>query len=277
MKRLIKDGNAVNGIVKFDYNKGTKNTIFLLIGTWGLINSPGLENLLITAFLGFFTMYIGVVAYHRLIIHRSFKCPLYLEYTLTFIANLSGMGGPISLIKVHDLRDWAQRKEKCHPFFNHTSAFIIDGFQQLFCKIELKQPPEFKVEIAGNPFYEHLERFGILYQLPLAILLYFLGGVSLIYTGIFLRIFLAPAGHWLVAFCLHNYGQQPTINRNAGTQGYNIPLLALFTFGEAYHNNHHRFPDLACNQFHKGEIDPAWWLILLLKKLKLATQIKTID
>ena len=151
----------------------------------------------------------------------------------------------------------------------------MDGFQQLFCKLQLDDPPEFKIEIADSLFYRHLERFGFIYHLPVTLFLYYLGGVGLVCTGIFLRMFMAPAGHWLVAYGLHNFGQQPTINKEAGTQGYNIPILALFTFGEAYHNNHHRFPDLACNQFKKGEIDPAWWLILLMKKLNLATNIKT--
>lgn len=276
MKRLVKEGDAEHGKVVFDLKKGIKNFTFLLAGLWGLLYYQNFNHIVITALLGFSTMYIGVVAYHRLIIHRSFKCPLYIEYLLIFLANFSGMGGPISLIRIHDYRDWAQRKENCHPYFNHSNNLFIDGFQQLFCKIELTHPPEFKIEIAEDPFYRHLERFGLVYQMPLALALYYFGGFGLVCTGIFLRIFMAPAGHWLVAFCLHNYGQQPVIDPKTGTQGYNIPLLALFTFGEAYHNNHHRYPELACKQFYKGEVDPAWWFILIMKKLQIATKIKTL-
>ena len=273
MKRLVKNGNAVEGEVKFDTNKGFKNALFLTIGILGLYKAS-LEGLLITGLLGFITMYLGVVAYHRLIIHRSFQCPQYIEYLLVFLANFSGMGGPISLIKVYDLRDWAQRQAECHPYFNHRENVLLDGFQQLFCKITLDKPPIFKIGIANDLFYQHLEKFGIFYQMLLVVPLYYMGGFSLVCTGIFLRIVMAQAGHWAVAYCLHNFGKQPKINKDAGTQGYNIPLLALLTFGEAYHNNHHRFPDVACNQFTKGELDPAWWFILLMKKLKLATKVK---
>ncbi|MCM8533918.1 MAG: hypothetical protein NE330_22340, partial [Lentisphaeraceae bacterium] len=167
--------------------------------------------------------------------------------------------------------------KECHPFFNHRNNIIIDGLQQLFCKFELKNTPEFKVEVETNPFYKHLHNYWFYYQAPLGILFYHLGGLNLILTGIFLRLFLSQFGHWLVAYFLHNHGNMPNKDKKAGTQGYNIPILALLTFGEAYHNNHHRCPNAAKNSFFKGEIDPAWWLIKLLQKLQLANKIKLYE
>jgi stearoyl-CoA desaturase (delta-9 desaturase) len=51
--------------------------------------------------------------------------------------------------------------------------------------------------------------------------------------------------------------------------------LGFLTYGECWHNNHHAFPESAKIGLEKGQADPAWWFILLLKKLRLATNIRT--
>jgi len=57
----------------------------------------------------------------------------------------------------------------------------------------------------------------------------------------------------------------------------NLKLLALFTFGEGLHNNHHARPASAKLAAFKGEIDPAWPVIRLLEKLKLAEVLTKVD
>ena len=51
---------------------------------------------------------------HRLLIHRSYECPKWMEYLFVYLGTLVGMAGPIGMIKQHDLRDWAQRQSRCH-------------------------------------------------------------------------------------------------------------------------------------------------------------------
>ena len=57
----------------------------------------------------------------------------------------------------------------------------------------------------------------------------------------------------------------------------NLKLLALFTFGEGLHNNHHARPASAKLAAFKGEFDPAWPVIRLLEKLKLAEVLTKVD
>ena len=275
MKRLTQEGDALNGQVSLSLSKTCRNLLCLAIGTYGVVYFD--STFLVATAMSFITMYIGVVAYHRLLIHRSFKCPSSVEHLLVFLANVSGMSGPISLMKTHEMRDWAQRQKVCHPYFSHKNSILTDGFQQLFCKITLQKTPIFNLELEKDAFYQHLESCWFLYQIPLGILLYSLGGWGWVCGGIFLKMFNIQFGHWLVAHLIHHFGQQPQIMPEAGVQGYNIPLLALFTFGESYHNNHHSCPEAAKNSFRKGEIDPAWWFIALLQKLGLASQIITCE
>jgi stearoyl-CoA desaturase (Delta-9 desaturase) len=64
----------------------------------------------------------------------------------------------------------------------------------------------------------------------------------------------------------HTFGERP--NDNTGT---NLQWLAWITGGEGLHNNHHAAPTAARLAFRPGEIDPAWPIIVLLRRLRLAT------
>ncbi len=63
----------------------------------------------------------------------------------------------------------------------------------------------------------------------------------------------------------HTVGKRPY--PNSATNGQ---MLALFTGGEGLHNNHHAAPTSAKFALDKGQLDPGWWLVSALQKLKLA-------
>jgi stearoyl-CoA desaturase (delta-9 desaturase) len=64
----------------------------------------------------------------------------------------------------------------------------------------------------------------------------------------------------------HTFGRQPYDN-----SATNLQWLALLTGGEGLHNNHHAAPTMAKLSHQPGEIDPAWPVIRLLQRLRLAT------
>jgi fatty-acid desaturase len=59
------------------------------------------------------------VGMHRKLIHRTYDCSKPLERFLVYLGVIVGMAGPFGLIRVHDIRDWAQREPRCHNFFAH--------------------------------------------------------------------------------------------------------------------------------------------------------------
>jgi stearoyl-CoA desaturase (delta-9 desaturase) len=81
------------------------------------------------------------VGFHRRLIHRSFKCPKWLERILIYLGTVVGMGGPFWTVRTHDMRDWAQRSPNCHPFFAHKKGFWQDAWWYLHCRIALDHPP----------------------------------------------------------------------------------------------------------------------------------------
>src|SRR4051812_9075325 len=130
------------------------------------------------------------VGMHRRLIHGSFQCPLWLEYACVYLGVLVGMAGPIGMIRIHDMRDWAQRQPACHDFFGHRGGFWRDGWRQLHCLLHLESPPSFRLEprLARDRLYHLMERTWMWQQLPWAILFFAVGGISWLVWGICARV-----------------------------------------------------------------------------------------
>jgi stearoyl-CoA desaturase (delta-9 desaturase) len=219
------------------------------------------------------------VGMHRRLIHQSFDCPHWLEHVCVYLGTLVGMAGPIGMIRLHDFRDWAQRQPACHDYSRHNAGFWRDGWWQLHCRLVLKHPPHFQLEprLANDAFYAWVERTWMLQQLPWAVLFYALGGLSFLVWGICMRVAVCVTGHWLVGHFAHRQGHQTWVVDGASAQGYNVRFAGFITMGEAFHNNHHAFPNSARLGLLPGQIDLGWWLIKGFEALGLATNIKTPD
>ncbi|MBA3516393.1 MAG: acyl-CoA desaturase [Rhizobiales bacterium] len=217
------------------------------------------------------------VGMHRRLIHASFDCPLWLERFCVYLGTLVGMAGPIGMVRIHDLRDWAQRQPACHDYSRHNAGFWRDGWWQLHCRLVLKHPPRFQPEprIAGDRFYAFVEKTWMWQQLPWAAIFFALGGWSWVVWGIFVRVSVCVTGHWLIGHFAHRQGGQSWVIDGAAAQGYNVAAAGFVSMGESWHNNHHAFPGSARMGLLPGQVDLGWWLIRTFKALDLATNIKT--
>lgn len=217
------------------------------------------------------------VGMHRRLIHNSFQCPLWLEYVCVYLGVLVGMAGPIGMVRIHDMRDWAQRQPACHDYFSHKSGFWRDAWWQLHCTLTLDRPPSFQLEprLAHDKVYAWMERTWMWQQLPWAVLFFMIGGLPWVVWGICARVAVCVIGHWLVGHYAHRDGDQSFVVEGASVQGYNVRVAGLISMGESWHNNHHAFPGSARLGLHEGEIDLGWWLILGLERLGLVWGIVT--
>lgn len=209
------------------------------------------------------------VGLHRLLVHRSFECPRWVEYVLVHLGTVVGMQGPLKILYMHDIRDWSQRHAECHPFYIHRASLWRDFIGQMHCELRLNDPPVFTIEsrVADDRVYRWLQRTWMLQQLPCALLCYALGGWPLVAWGVSGRIVVSLTGHWLVGYCAHNYGTRDWHLAGHAVQGYNLPHLGLLTMGESWHNNHHAFPESARLGLTAGQFDPGWWALCMLRSL----------
>lgn len=216
------------------------------------------------------------VGMHRLLIHRSFHTPKTIEYILVYLGTLVGMAGPFGMIYAHDIRDWAQRQRDCHPLHAHRRSFFVDAWWQMHCAVKLRHPPTFVMEktVGEDGFYQFLERTWMTQQLPWAIAFFAFGGWSWVVWGIAVRVSVSLTGHWLIGHFAHRRGHQGWSVANVAVQGYNLPAFGLVTFGEAFHGNHHAFPQSARLGLEVGQIDLGWTFIQALMALGLAADVK---
>jgi stearoyl-CoA desaturase (delta-9 desaturase) len=78
---------------------------------------------------------------------------------------------------------------------------------------------------------------------------------------------------WLVNSATHSWGTRRFATRDLSTNSW---WVALLTFGEGWHNNHHAHPTAAQHGFKWYEVDMNWYGIWALKMLGLAWDIKRV-
>lgn len=212
------------------------------------------------------------IGMHRLLIHRSFSAPLWVEHVLVWLGTLVGMAGPLGMTRLHDTRDWAQRQVACHDLHAHRGGFWRDAWRQMHCRLVLANPPRFVPEprLARDRFYRFVERTWMLQQVPVGLVLFAVGGMPWLVWGVAVRVAVSLTGHWLVGHITHTRGPQGWVVDGTAVQGHDLPKAAWITFGEAWHGNHHAWPDSARLGVEPGQADPGWWVLLAMRRLGLA-------
>ena len=125
--------------------------------------------------------------------------------------------------------------------------------------------------IRDSPYFVWLDKYFLFLQVPLGLTLYLLGGWSYVLWGIFLRLVVVYHVTWLVNSATHMWG---TRAYDTEDDSRNNKWVAALTFGEGWHNNHHAYPSSAKQGLQRGQIDLTWYHIVLLKYLRLATNVR---
>jgi stearoyl-CoA desaturase (delta-9 desaturase) len=107
----------------------------------------------------------------------------------------------------------------------------------------------------------------------LGVILFAIGGLPFLMWGIFVRTVVGLHATWLVNSATHSWGTRRFATRDLSTNSW---WVALLTFGEGWHNNHHAHPTAAQHGFTWYEIDMNWYGIWALKRLGLAWDIKRV-
>ena len=212
---------------------------------------------------------------HRKLIHDSFDCPRWLERFGVHLDCLVGLGGPFTMMRAHDVRDWAQRQDRCHPFYSQHTGLLRDTVSQLFMRFDPEHPPHFHFprKLTDDRWMIALQRTSMLQNVLLGAVLYTFGGWAWALWGVCVRVAVSMLGHSVVGWFAHNRGPQDWIKPDAGVQGHNVRGFGLLTFGEAYHNNHHAFPECANYGLMSGQWDAGYWMLCWLERAGLVWDV----
>jgi len=213
------------------------------------------------------------LVYHRLLTHRSLTVPKPVEYALTVVGVLALQGGPIEWVAQHR----AHHAHSDHDGDPHDSnqgmpwAHIEWLFRTNKDRVAPQDRPRWAPDLSADPFHRFIEKYHVACTVVLGLILLAIGGWSWLIWGIFARLVFTYHCTWLVNSASHAVGYRTFRTTDRSTNNW---WVALLTFGEGWHNNHHAFPFSARHGLRWFEIDPTFWTIKLMTWLRLARNVK---
>jgi stearoyl-CoA desaturase (delta-9 desaturase) len=210
---------------------------------------------------------------HRLLSHRSFDVPKWLEYFFAFCATLACQGQLFNWVGLHRLHH--KYSDQPTPLDPHNSmkGFWWSHIGWMFFKYpEPELIKRLTQDINEDPFYKFCDTYFVLIQSVLAVLLYLWGSWPFVIWGIFVRLVVVFHCTWFINSGTHQFGYQTYPESNDNSK--NCWWIALLTYGEGWHNNHHAYQYSARHGWKWWELDITWMTISLLKSLGLATNVK---
>jgi fatty-acid desaturase len=249
---------------------------------------------LVLAILGHFVFgMLGItVGYHRLLTHRGFTCPKWLEHTFATLGMCNLQDSPARWVAIHRMHhQHSDNQPDPHsPWVN----FLWGHMGWVVCrnrKLDLTNHNERYVrDLLRDPFYLKLERkdgwffiflsHAVLITAAGALCGYLVsGGVtseaikyasSWAVWAVAVRTVFVLHGTWSVNSLAHLFGYRNYETRDHSTNNW---LVAVFTHGEGWHNNHHAEPRSAAHGHRWWEYDMSWRVIHAMELVGLAKNV----
>jgi stearoyl-CoA desaturase (delta-9 desaturase) len=213
------------------------------------------------------------MGYHRLLTHRGYEVPRWLEYALTLCGTLALEGGPIFWVATHRIHhQYSDREGDPHSpregtFWAHIGWIFTGSARHHDTRILSRYAPD----LSRDPFHLALSNWHWVPQVVLGFVLLAVGGVSYVLWGIFFRVVCGLHATWLVNSATHKWGSRRFTTRDDSTNNW---WVALLTGGEGWHNNHHANPVSARHGLAWYEVDVNYYTIKALERLGLAWNVK---
>ncbi|MDJ0575562.1 MAG: acyl-CoA desaturase [Xenococcaceae cyanobacterium MO_234.B1] len=210
------------------------------------------------------------VGFHRLATHCSFETTKPVEYFFIFLGTLACQGGPIDWIGLHRIHH--KYSDTVSDPHDSNKGFLWSHLGwMLYESPANKEVHRYVKDVAQDPFYQFCQKFMIPIQVILGLILLYIGGWPFVIWGIFVRLVVVFHCTWLVNSATHKFGYQ---THESNDNSRNCWWVALLTFGEGWHNNHHAFQYSARHGLQWWEIDITWMIIRSLQLLGLAKNVK---
>lgn len=227
----------------------------------------------IALFLYWMATGLGIsMGYHRLLTHRSYRVPRLLEYFFAVCGSLTLEGGPISWVATHRIHHQNSDHQgdphspRDGAWWAHVGWLIWGPANHNNTRVMSKYAPD----LAKHRFYVWLNNYHWVPMVALAVLLIAIGGFPLFLWGICLRVVVGLHATWLVNSATHMWGQRRFVTRDDSRNNW---WVAMITFGEGWHNNHHAHPTSARHGLAWYEFDPTWLTIKILRRFGIARSI----
>ena len=213
------------------------------------------------------------MGYHRLLTHRGYKTPKWMEYFLTVCGTLALEGGPIFWVATHRIHQQHSDHEgdphtpREGTYWAHVGWILTGKAMHHDTEILARYTPD----LSKDKFHVALTTWHWVPQVIVGLILLAVGGIPYVLWGTFFRTTYGLHCTWLVNSATHLWGKRRFQTRDDSRNSF---WVAMMTFGEGWHNNHHAHPVSARHGLAWYEIDINWIGISVLKALGLAWDVK---
>jgi stearoyl-CoA desaturase (delta-9 desaturase) len=236
---------------------------------------------------------LGVtVGFHRLFTHRSFKTSRALQAVFAALGSAAIEGPVISWVadhrKHHACSD--QEGDPHSPHVGHGEGWrgrlrglVHAHLGWIFIHTQRGSKKRFAPDLLRDPVIRFIDATFLLWAavglaIPFGLGVALGGTVIAGLTGLLwggaVRVFVVHHVTYSINSLCHTFGRQPFKTKD---ESRNLAWLAPFTFGEAWHNNHHAFPTSAFHGLRRWQLDPSAVLIWALEKLGLVWDVVRIS
>ncbi len=230
-------------------------------------------------------MFAITAFYHRYFSHRSFQTSRAAQFVFALLGASAVQRGPMWWAAHHrhhharaDLPDDSHSPRTQGFLWSHVGWFLA---RENFAT-RLKLIPD----LARFPELRWLDRFDVMIPAALAAALYGLGtwlehtapglgtsGWQLVVWGFCISTVVLWHSTFTINSLAHRFGTRRYATRD---DSRNNVWLALLTFGEGWHNNHHRYPGAARQGFYWWEIDFSWYVLRLLAAAGIVWDLRPV-
>jgi len=216
-------------------------------------------------------MFAITAGYHRYFSHRAYRTSRAFQLVLAVLGATAVQKGPL----------WWAAHHRDHHRFSDGPDDVHSPLEQGFWWSHVgwilsRRHDGTKLDrvkdLARYPELVWLDRFHLVPAVALAAGLLAAGGVPALLWGFFVSTVVLWHGTFVINSLAHLVGRQ----RYATADGSrNSLVLALVTFGEGWHNNHHFYPSAANQGFFWWELDLSYALLRALEAVGLVSDLRT--
>jgi fatty-acid desaturase len=213
------------------------------------------------------------MGYHRLLTHRSYRAPKWLEYSLAVCGTLALEGGPVFWVATHRIhhqhsdKDGDPHTPRDGKWWAHIIWMLVG--ESTHCDSAACE--RYAPDMAKDRFYVWLTNYHCVPLIILGVALLAIGGLPFLLWGLFFRVTAGQHATWMVNSLTHIWGGRRFATRDNSRNNW---FVALLSFGEGWHNNHHAHPTSARHGLAWYEIDITWITIWLLQRVGLVTAVR---
>jgi stearoyl-CoA desaturase (delta-9 desaturase) len=215
------------------------------------------------------------LGYHRLHTHQSYQCPRWLEYFFAVCGTMTLEGGPMFWVGTHRVHH-AKSDKPGDPhsphegtFWSHMGWIVFGETNHNNSAFMAKHAPD----LARHKFYWFLNTYHWIPVVATGLALLAFGGWPMFLWGFCLRIVYGLHCTWLINSATHIFGSR---RFETSDDSRNSFILAVLTFGEGWHNNHHAHQTSARHGMLWYEFDISWITLKILKSVGLVWGVRLV-